>query len=323
LSIGQESTPNAGLSLTCDMANGILTEDVEDHEHAQIPMTVNVRVNPTGHTQTITLCQEAQSILVKLKSESTGLGFGRCTCRCAQKEETVLVTKDDIERGCRKTLKDPADMCGPTGCYFACFSKRFFSSYMGMSDCHVMNGLLSELEAKLLHKSFFAVDAIDELGNPTCPLRMVDGGPWDHTGIAMAVKGMQREGRSGDIVAITLYSLMSYTNFHVLFTDYDTKGDHCGIAEPPYPRCFKGLPPAGCKKYGKYVEVLDCQVETVDCPVFEIVGGHTHRLFYIFLMPEHLNLFPFKQESVDAYMAWCKQALQDLNLWSRSSTRCA
>jgi len=353
LSSGQELTPNANLSLTCDMANGILTDatiesednwivdhrhfyhvverlnqdssdseesedELEAHEHAQIPMTVNVRVSPTGTTHSITLCQEAQSILVKVSSESTGLGFGRCTCRCNQEEEVVFVTKDDIERGCRDMLKDPADICGPTGCYFACFSKRFFSSYMGISN-HMVNGLLIELEHKLLHKSFFAIDAIDELGHRKCPLRLVDGGPWDHTGIAVAVKGMQREGRSGDIVAITLYSLESYSNFHVMFTGYDNQGDHCGIAEPPYPRCFKGMPPTGCKAYGKYVQVLDCQVETVDCPAFEILGGRKYRLFYIFLMPEHLNLFPFKQESVDAYVTWCKQALRDLSLWSTRS----
>lgn len=335
LSRGQEATPNADLSLTCDMANGILTKatlDFEDNwlvDHnrfykvlldddkfvAQIPMTINVRVSEAGTTHTITLCQEKQSFDVEVSSKDTGLGFGKCTCRCGRQGNVVEVSKEDIERGCKAALKSGADTSGPTGAYFSCFSQRYMCSYFGITN-NLIKGLLIELEHKVLYKSFFGLNALGQDGETICPLRMVDGGPWDHTGIAMAVKGMQREGRSGDLVAITLYSLESYTNFHVMFADFDNQGDHCGIAEPPYPRCFKGLPPTACKAYGKHLQVLDCQVETVDCPAFEIVGGRTYRLFYIFLMPEHLNLFPFKAESVEAYMSWCRQALEDLNLWT-------
>lgn len=131
----------------------------------------------------------------------------------------------------------------------------------------------------------------------------------------MAVKGMQRERREGALLAITLYSLKDYENFHCLFVDYDNRGDHCGIAEPPYPRCFKGFPPTSCKKFGEYLSVVDCEVETVDCPAFEITGGHRFRLYYIFFLPGPMKLFPFKQESVDEYVKWCEQALRDLEDW--------
>eukprot|EP00418_Pyrodinium_bahamense_P081073 CAMPEP_0179073092 /NCGR_PEP_ID=MMETSP0796-20121207/32392_1 /TAXON_ID=73915 /ORGANISM="Pyrodinium bahamense, Strain pbaha01" /LENGTH=514 /DNA_ID=CAMNT_0020770273 /DNA_START=36 /DNA_END=1580 /DNA_ORIENTATION=- len=333
---GQQTTPNADLELTCDLANGILTKatlsyqdnwvvdsmqfykvkatEEEDAACSQIPMTINVRVSPERTTHTVTLCQPEQTILLEQCSKNL-TDFSMC--RCAHSAKAVEVTKDDIERGCQKAMQTPAELCGPTTCYFACFSSRFFTSYMGISN-KVVKGLVTELEHKLLYSSFFGVDAIDEAGKPVFPLRMVDGGPWDHTGITMAVKGLQREGRSGDIVAITLYSLESYENFHCMFTDFDNKGDHRGIAEPPYARCFKGLPPTACAAYGKYLQVLDCEVETVDCPAFEIAGGRTYRLYYIFLMPEKLKIFPFKQESIDEYVAWCAQALKDLNLWSES-----
>jgi len=132
----------------------------------------------------------------------------------------------------------------------------------------------------------------------------------------MAVRGVQRDGRTGDILAVALNSVDTYSNFHVMFEGYDNEGDHCGVAEPSYPRCFKGLPPTGCSRYGKYLQVIDCEVETVDCPEFSIAGGHKYRLYFFLVMPENLKLFPFKQESVEEYVAWCHDNLYDCECWA-------
>jgi len=176
--------------------------------------------------------------------------------------------------------------------------------------------VMEEVEVKVFNGMFYAIDAVDKEGTSGFPTRFVDGAAWDHTGLTMTIKGLQREGRSGDILCLTMFSLESYENFHCMFADFDNKGDHRGIAATPYPRCFKGMPPTACAQFGKYLQVLDCMVETVDCPAFQIRGGCRYRLFHIFVEPGSVKVFPFKQESVEEYVSWSSQVLKDLQEWS-------
>lgn len=47
----------------------------------------------------------------------------------------------------------------------------------------IVADILTNVERKVLLNSFHAVDARNEKDEVICPLRLVDGGPWNHTGI--------------------------------------------------------------------------------------------------------------------------------------------